>query len=135
MRKYAITETAKDKKEIQRLVREIVIKRDGGCVLRNIRLCGGEVGKAVLQADHLITRANSATYADTRLIVCLCRACHGGYKQWHKEKYDSLVKKVLSSERVALWDKCQNESWRATKMDWKVEILALKQELNLLSEL
>jgi hypothetical protein len=49
------------------------------CILRNIRHCGGEpgftfledgvIGKVVLQADHLITRANSATYADSRLVV------------------------------------------------------------------
>jgi hypothetical protein len=25
----------------------------------------------VHQADHLITRANSATYADSRLVVCM----------------------------------------------------------------
>ena len=31
--------TAQRKKEIQRLVREIVIKRDGGCILRDIRHC------------------------------------------------------------------------------------------------
>jgi hypothetical protein len=34
------------------------------------------------QADHLTTRANSATYADTRLIVCACKGAHG-WKKWH----------------------------------------------------
>lgn len=123
-------ETTKDlKKDIQALVREIVIKRDGGCILRKIRHCGGEIGQSVLQADHLITRANSATYADTRLIVCLCRPCHGGYKQWHKEVYDDLVRSILSKERVKLWDKCQKESWKPQKMDWRLEKLALIREL------
>lgn len=117
--------TAQLKKEIQALVREIVILRDGGCILRKLRHCNDPV----LQADHLITRSNSATFADTRLIVCLCRSCHGGYKQWHKPEYDLLVKKVISKDRVALWDKCQEDSWRPTKMDWKLEILNLKQEL------
>jgi len=30
----------------------------------------------VLLADHLITRANSATFADSRLVVCVCKSCH-----------------------------------------------------------
>jgi hypothetical protein len=134
MRKHAQDTAAKDKKEIQRLVREIVILRDGGCVLRGVRLCGGEVGKAVLQADHLITRANSATFADTRLIVCLCRPCHGGYKQWHKEKYDALVKTVLDVDTVKLWERCQEDSWRPQKQDWKMHIVLLKKELELLNK-
>ena len=66
-------------------MREIVIKRDGGCILRDIQgvsQCNGyrKDGKLILQADHLITRANSATYADTRLIVCVCKGHHGWKK-------------------------------------------------------
>jgi hypothetical protein len=120
------------KRDIQALLREIVIKRDGGCVLRGIRNCHGEVGKAVLQADHLITRANSATYADSRLVVCLCRPCHGGFKQWHKNAYDNLVRQVISKERVELWKKCEKDSWQPTHkiaQDWKLSKLALEQEL------
>jgi hypothetical protein len=85
----------------------------------------------VLQADHLITRANSATFADTRLIVCLCRTCHG-WKKWNEKQYDSLVKTLISKERVELWDKCLKDSWRPIKTgvsDWQLHILALNQEL------
>lgn len=120
------------KEKIQKLVREIVIKRDGGCVLRSIRHCGGEIGQSVLQADHLVTRANSATFADTRLIVCLCKSCHGGWKQWNKEEYDHLMRSVISKERVELWDKCKQDRFnsnRTTAYDWKMEIVALEQEL------
>lgn len=127
------------KRHIQALLREIVILRDQGCILRNVRNCGGEagytfldggkIGKVVLQADHLITRSNSATYGDSRLVVCLCRPCHGGYKQWHKPEYDALVRTLISKERVALWDRCQNDSWRVSKMDWKLVELALEKEL------
>lgn len=126
------SETALLKKEIQRLVRQIVIARDGGCILRDIRHCGGYPGQAVLQADHLVTRANSATFADTRLIVCLCRPCHGGFKQWHQKEYDALVTSILPEDTVLLWDKCERERWkpkRTTAYDWKLEIVALKQEL------
>ena len=34
-------------------------------------------GQLILQADHVITRANSATYAETHLIVCVCKGHHG----------------------------------------------------------
>lgn len=115
------------KQEIQALVREIVTKRDGTCILRKIRKCNDDV----LQADHLISRANSGTYADTRLIVCLCRTCHG-WKNWWKEEYDAMVKTVLSKETIKLWERCEEarHAHKTTKMDWRMEIVALKKELS-----
>jgi hypothetical protein len=72
------------KREIQYVAREIVIARDGGCILRDLHYdgipeCNGYAknGQLVLQADHLITRGNAATFADTRLIVCICKGHHG----------------------------------------------------------
>ena len=123
--------TAELKQDIQDLVRAIVILRDGGCILRGIRYCDIDTDKIVLQADHLITRANSATYADTRLIVCACRRCHL-WKKYNPKQYDALVKAVLSPERVKLWEACEKDSWkpkRTDAYDWKMEIIALKQEL------
>lgn len=128
------SETSELKRDIQALLREIVIKRDGGCILRKHRYCGGEIGQAVLQADHLITRSNSATYADSRLVVCVCRPCHawkslGG--NLRKAQYDELVKRILPKERVELWDKCEKDSWRPQRTgayDWKLSKLALEQE-------
>lgn len=137
IRVKGVSETADLKQEIQDLVREIVILRDGGCILRDKRNCGGEIGRAVMQADHLITRANSATFADTRLIVCLCQPCHGGFKKWHKEEYDALVKSILPASRVALWNRCEADSWRVHKKgayDWRLEIVNLKQILNKLKK-
>ena len=127
------TEAQKIKVRIQALLRDIVIARDKGCILRQVMRCGGEVGECVLQADHLITRANSATYGDTRLVVCVCKNCHG-WKHWHKEDYDILVKTLLSKERVALWDLKQLDSHRPQKMDWKLVEIALKEELKSLTE-
>lgn len=133
LKRKGTSDTTKIKDEIQALLRQIVIIRDGGCVLRKIRHCN----HPVLQADHLITRSNSATFGDSRLVVCLCKACHGGFKQWHKEKYDALVKTVLPKERVALWERCEQErsSHKANKMDWKLVKLSLEQELNEVSRL
>lgn len=137
LRRKSKSDVATAKDEIQGLVRQIVIVRDGGCILRHIRRCGGEVSPyVVLQADHLVTRANSATYDDTRLIVCLCRDCHG-WKHWHKEEYDELVRSVLPPERVALWDRAEKDSWRPVHhvaSDWRLSVAALKQELEALQK-
>jgi hypothetical protein len=131
LKRQGTSETALLKKEIQRLLREIVIKRDGGCILRKYRRCNDEV----LQADHLITRANSGTYADTRLVVCVCRSCHywksvGSNR--NKNQYDDMVKNILPKELVELWERAERDSWRPTRYtasDWKLEILNLKSEL------
>jgi hypothetical protein len=56
-------ETSIVKREIQEVVREIVIRRDGGCFLDHTGNCSGYAkdGHLILQANHLITRANAAT--------------------------------------------------------------------------
>jgi hypothetical protein len=130
------SETSQLKDEIQQLVRAIVIRRDGGCILRSeigIPSCNGyrKDGQLILQADHLITRANSATYADTRLIVCVCQG-HHGWKKWHQKQYEDAVRSLLTPERLALWERAERDSWRAIRTgasDWRLEITALKQEL------
>ena len=131
LRIKGVSDTATVKQEIQDTVRAIVILRDGGCILRNVRPVHGEV----LQADHLITRANSATYADTRLIVCVCINCHG-WKHWHEREYNALVRTLIGKDRVKLWDKCEQDSWRVVRTgvyDWQLTLVALKQELKKLS--
>lgn len=136
LRQLSKNPTAEIKREIQALVREIVIKRDKGCILRLKRFCGGDIGFAVLQADHLITRANSATYGDTRLIVCVCTRCHGWKSlgsNRNKKEYDTLVRTLISPERVALWDMAEADSHRPHKMDWQLVKLSLQKELAELS--
>ena len=137
LRLKGVSTSAQIKDRIQALVRAIVIKRDGGCILRNIPQlvgpCNGynKDGNLILQADHLITRGNSATFADTRLIVCLCKGHHGGYKKWNKERYDVLVRDIIGPVRSKLWDDCLRSSYKATHMtssDWKLAEVALEQE-------
>lgn len=138
LRLQGVSDTAVLKREIQNLVREIVIKRDGGCVLRNtygVPGCNGYAtdGHLVLQADHLISRGNSATYGDTRLIVCVCKGHHGWKSvgsNLRKAEYDAVIRKILSLERVALWDMAEADRFRAHKMDWQLVKLSLEKELN-----
>ena len=117
---------AQIKVDIQAWLRAIAIVRDGGCFLREARPEHTEV----LQFDHLITRSNSATYADDRLGVCVCTGCHY-WKKYHKEQYDELVRSLLPRDRVDLWDKAQQDSWRPTPMgahDWNMQLVYLKDK-------
>jgi hypothetical protein len=114
-----VSETADIKRAIQNTVRDIVILRDGGCIMRespHAPACNGyrNDGELVLQADHLITRTNSATYADTRLIVCVCKG-HHGWKKWHVKEYDSLVSTLMSPERLTLWKAEAKDAYESAK--------------------
>ncbi len=130
--------TSENKKEIQRLLREIVIKRDGGCFLRNFQNeitpkyinCGGlrKDGGLILQAEHLHTRSNANSFSDSRLVVCCCQRHHIYYKPQHSDEYNGLAKKFIGAERTELWDRVKNDH-KPYKVDLKLEILALEQEL------
>ncbi len=124
-----------DKNEIQRLLREIVILRDKKCILHGIR-CYNTYGDEgiVFQAEHLVERSNGATFADTRLVVLVCKNCHGWkhFKKSNHDQYDTWVKSKLSPERVALWERCESDfhAYKTTKMDWKLELVNLRSELH-----
>ena len=137
LRRKSKSKTSTQKDDIQAYVREIVILRDGGCVLRGKlgHQCSGcrKDGELILQADHLIERSNSATYADTRLIVCVCKGLHcwKHFKKSNHDEYNRMIKSVLSKERISLWERCEkdDQSHKTKKMDWAMELVALKQEL------
>jgi hypothetical protein len=127
--------TAEVKREIQALLREIVMIRDKKCILHGVR-CNHEVGMegVVWQAEHLVERSNSATFADHRLVVLVCRNCHGWkhFKKSNHDQYDAWVKMKLPTDRKALWEMCEKNIWqprRTTAFDWKLEKLALEAVL------
>lgn len=138
MRKTQLKRTSKSpealaKKEIQRLLREIVIIRDRVC-----QRCGVSYGTngVIFQCDHLLSRSHSATYSDSGLCVLLCKPCHawkslgGNVRQF---EYDSLIRSKLPPERVRKWDLALEWRYKPTKMDWGLEIVALNQILKKLS--
>jgi hypothetical protein len=125
------------KKEIQALLRQAVIQRDGGCWLRHYSesgACGGyrNDGELILQAEHLHTRANSASFADLRLVVCICQRHHIYWKPQHSARYNELAEKFIGKERANLWKRVR-EDHTPHKVDWKLALLGLKSELKKLS--
>ncbi len=130
------------KDEIQAKLREYVILRDDGCIFKQEQghICTGfaKDGLLILQADHLLSRSNSATFADHRLVVCVCKGIHGWKStnsELRKKEYDQRVKKLISKERVQLWERCEEDvhAHRTKKMDWRLELIALGKELDKLS--
>lgn len=127
--------SAELKREIQAILREIVILRDGGCFLRHFhhrtrRVCGGwrNDGKLILQAEHLHTRANAASFADSRLVVCICRDHHIFWKPQHSAEYNQLAGEFIGKDKTALWHRIRSDRG-IHKVDLKLELLALKGEL------
>ncbi|KKN06976.1 hypothetical protein LCGC14_1071660 [marine sediment metagenome] len=130
------SDTSVIKEEIQALLRQIVIIRDGGCILRNYPetgACGGrnKNGDIIHQAEHLHTRANSASFADHRLVVDICPRHHLYYKPQHADEYYRIVKIHIGPERAKLLEAVQADR-SPHKMDWKLEKLALEQHLKTL---
>lgn len=130
--------TSELKRKIQAVLRQIVVLRDGGCIMRHYRNeisseyqdCGGfsNTGKLVLQAEHLHTRSSARAFSDTRLIICLCKRHHGNYKPEHTGEYYSIVRKHIGKERSDLLTEVQNDT-KPHKVDLNKELLRLKEEL------
>ena len=135
------SETAIIKRRIQALVREIVIVRDGGCILRNvdgITPCSSQEtkdGHLVLQADHLVTRGKNVGFAETRLIICLCEGHHLAKTFKMKEEYEGYIRHLIGPERAKLWDDTKNDRkiYPMGAHEWGNVELALKQELKKLT--
>lgn len=119
------------KRRIQAILREIVILRDGGCILRLVLgNCSGP-----LQAEHLNSRVHAHTFADTRNIVCLCQYHHIFWKPQNSRRYWELIEQHLGPTKWK-WLKLAEANHTPHKIDWTLMEIALKQELTtLLAEL
>lgn len=129
LRRIGRNPTAVLKEKIQAKLREIVIKRDGGCVLREYP----ETGKCsdVLQAEHLISRSNTLSFADTRNIVCLCSKHHIFWKPQHSKLYWELIEGIIGVKRWEWIKEVEKEVFahRSHKVDLKLALIYLEQEL------
>lgn len=129
-------DTSVIKERIQSILRQIAIKRDGGCLLRNYPdtgLCGSytKSGDLILQAEHLISRSNGNTFGDTRNIICLCQRHHIYWKPQHSQQYWEIIEAELGVKR---WEWLQAATvdykrHKTYKVDWKLILIGLEQEL------
>lgn len=102
------------KKKIQAKLRENAIERDKTCIIGqnasllplNWRVCAPrrQDGEIIVQAEHLVGRANSASYADMDNIVLLCMRHHFYFKTQHPALYWEIVRKYIGEKR---WEKTQ----------------------------
>lgn len=136
LNKKGKSETSKAKRRIQNLLRQTVIKKDGGCILRHYPeagACGGWMndGELVLQAEHLNSRERSFTFGDLRNIVCLCKNHHIFFKKRHGALYWDLIRQHIGKERWAWFQKVSRDtkSYPFSIYDWGKIEMALKQEL------
>jgi len=149
LRSKGQTLTALCKDRIQGLLHEIVIARDGGCVLRFFPHIAGKCfnavrtkdGHLVLQADHLNGRQYSVSYADSRDVVCGCSGHHLRWKPRNPVAYVTLVKQYIlrTPDGPAWWAKVEEflhdrAIHRMSLWDWQKAELALQQELRNLRE-
>lgn len=121
------------KDDIQALLRKIVIKRDGGCVLRNRKECGNcgwndKNDNLILQAEHLVTRGSSNYFGDLRNIVCLCVFHHTIFKPQYSFKYWNAIEQVIGKDRWN-WFKRAEADNRPYKVDMKLVKLDLENTL------
>lgn len=133
LRVAGVSDSAQLKREIQAELRNLAIKRDGGCILRHYPQTGScgaykANGELILQAEHLHTRANMASFADSRLVVCLCQRHHIFWKPQHADEYYQIVKEHIGPERTKLLEAVQQDR-KPHKVDLKLSLIALKQEL------
>ena len=132
LRVVGTSSTSELKNAIQAKLRALARHRDGGCIMRHYPesgLCGGtnKEGALILQAEHLITRSNSATFADMRNIVCLCQRHHGFFKPQHSRLYWEIIERHLGPQ-LWNWLKLAEADRTPHKRDWKMELLALESE-------
>lgn len=134
LKKEGKSEVALAKKRIQALLRELAIRRDGGCIMRkHLGMLPSRWYECdeVLQAEHLNTRGASGSYGDMRNIVCLCRRHHIYFKPQHSQLYWEIVEKHLGKERWE-WYKRVRDDHAPHSMrlwDWQALELSLKQDL------
>ena len=129
------------KSEIQAILRAIVILRDKGCFLRhfskeiesNYVSCGGirNDGNLILQAEHLHSRANANSFAESRINVCTCQRHHIYYKPQYPATYNALARKFIGEKNYRLWEVIRTDR-TPHKIDLKLSKIALEQELRTL---
>ena len=133
LRYRGISDNSVLREQIQAILREIGIIRDGGCFLRfypEAGKCGWrrKDGEIILQYEHLNSRTHAISFSDSRLGICICARHHIYWKPQNSARYNELAEEFIGPERTELWKRVRNDH-RPYKVDLKLELVALKQEL------
>ena len=129
LKKLGSSDVSKCKQRIQKLLTAIVRAKDGGCIFRNYPQTGACSGYTA--ADHIISRQFSATYGDTRNVICLCTRHHIYWKPQNPTLYVEIVKDYLGAKTWDWIERAQRDrkTYSFQLNDWlKIEI-GLKKEL------
>lgn len=121
---------SKVKRELQAVLRQRAIERDRSCVIGKYqddlppswRKCGRlrKDGQIIVQAEHLVGRTKSISYADMDNILLVCQRHHFFFKRQHGLLYWSIVRKHVGEEiwsKIQAWEMAPNltfstEEWR-----------------------
>ena len=131
------SETAELRDEVQRLLREIALVRDGGCVLRHYPETGAcgcrrKDGELIQQFDHLNSRVHSNSFSDPRLGVIVCKRHHFYFKKQYPALYEKCVRDQIGEKRCKLLDAVRADR-KSHKVDLVLAIVGLNQELKKLA--
>lgn len=128
------------KDRIQSVLREIAIKTYGKCVLSKYRetgVCGPrrKDGQIIVQAEHLVSRARSVSYADMRNIVLLCKRHHGYWKTQNSRRYWEIIEEIIGPERWKWIKKVEADQrgYNFQLYDWEKLEIGLRDELKKLN--
>jgi|SRR3990167_9920734 len=138
LRMRGVSDSSVLKEQGQAVLRQVVIARDGGCILREYPetgKCGPRKanGELVLQAEHLNSRSHAVSFLDSRLAVCLCQRHHIYWKPQNSARYWEIVEGEIGPKRWELFKKVRDD-YRAHKVDLKLELINLKNELKELTK-
>lgn len=123
----------KAKERIQKLLTQIVRKRDGGCALADFPeagKCGGHT-----MADHIRSRKYASTYARSENAVCLCMVHHLYWKRQNPLEWVKLIEEFLGKGWI---DEVRKYPMKMEKpftlKQWLVEEQRLIKELELINK-
>lgn len=133
LRMRGVSDSSVLKERIQAKLRQVVMRRDGGCMLRHYPetgKCGGYTkgGMLILQAEHLNSRSHMISFADSRLAICLCSRHHIFWKPQNSARYWEIVEEMIGPKRWELFQKVKADR-RAYKIDLKMQLIGLEAEL------
>lgn len=118
------------KKQLQAIMRQIVIARDGGCVTcplwRELLPKGWYPNTDVLQAGHYYARGAKSIKYDLRNVHCQCRTCNSKHR-YQPEAYTLYLTRKFGKEWL---DRLTKDKYTpAPQIENLGSLMTIKEEL------